>query len=665
MVKMISLRTASEINYRRLFFLLLVLSCFSITAQEQRNLLQKELQDQANFTGSTFQLETFKVEDIKSNLCNLPVKVKEGIIEKGKEALKYNWPWPAIPATSYLEFVRSGDRMQMEDYYKKRNDVLKSLILAELLEDQNHYVDAIINASWTLCEQSSWVLAAHLSLQKAGDGLPDIQEPILDLGAGEIAASLGWAYNLFGTKFENVSPLLKKRIAFEITTRIIQPYIQRDDFWWMGFEEHPFVNNWNPWINYNVLLSASLLGDALEKEFSHQVVAKTMKSVDNFINYYKNDGASEEGPNYWSHAGGKLLEYLELLKKISDGEIDLATEQIIQNIGKYIIDAHIAGKYYVNFADSSVRVRPDPGIIYRYGVYIDALELLDFASFTAEQSDFYKHPLRGSLDNALHNLMLYPKIAERPGKKINKLLAWYPDTEIIMARTSTDPKEGFFFAAKGGHNDESHNHNDAGSFILYHQGEPLIVDVGVETYSAKTFSKDRYEIWTMQSDYHNLPKINNTSQAYGRKYAAKDVSLENTDSAFKFSLDICAAYPKNAQCEYWKRTFIVSKGKPELNIEDKVKYREKSTPSIQYFILASPPKLVEEGKVLLKQSDGEQVVLKYASAKFKYEAEEIILKDKKLRKDWLKDTLYRVAIISKEVTALDEMYKFTVMVENQ
>ncbi len=63
-------------------------------------------------------------------------------------------------------------------------------------------------------------------------------------------------------------------------------------------------------------------------------------------------------------------------------------------------------------------------------------------------------------------------------------------------------------AAKGGFNNESHNHNDVGTFSLYVNTIPVILDAGVGTYAKQTFGKDRYTIWTMQSNYHNLPMIN-------------------------------------------------------------------------------------------------------------------------------------------------------------
>lgn len=46
---------------------------------------------------------------------------------------------------------------------------------------------------------------------------------------------------------------------------------------------------------------------------------------------------------------------------------------------------------------------------------------------------------------------------------------------------------GVVFLAKGGHNDEEHNHNDVGSFSIALDGDPLVVDAGVNTHTAQTF----------------------------------------------------------------------------------------------------------------------------------------------------------------------------------
>ena len=51
----------------------------------------------------------------------------------------------------------------------------------------------------------------------------------------------------------------------------------------------------------------------------------------------------------------------------------------------------------------------------------------------------------------------------------------------MTARVTERSSDGFYVAAQGGHNAESHNHNDVGNFIVFLNGKPVIVDVGVET----------------------------------------------------------------------------------------------------------------------------------------------------------------------------------------
>ncbi len=119
-------------------------------------------------------------------------------------------------------------------------------------------------------------------------------------------------------------------------------------------------------------------------------------------------------------------------------------------------------------------------------------------------------------------------------------------------------------AAKGGHNDESHNHNDVGNVVVYVDGKPVIVDAGVETYTRKTFSAERYTIWTMQSAYHTLPTIVATAsmmQAPGRTFAARDATYAMDDASAHLSLDIAGAYPDEAKLTSWKRTVTLHRGK--------------------------------------------------------------------------------------------------------
>lgn len=639
-------KSFNKSNFDRIIGMLFLLFFTISNAQKKRDFLTIFTQKDILKPLDSVLYEPIKKKDFHGQLVSLPEAVKQKIISDADEAITFNWPH--IPATAYLDFKRSGERYRMEKFWTDGLTVIKKLVLAEILQGEGKYIDAIANGSWAVCEQSTWVLSAHLPSQKGGAGIPNINDPIIDLGSGEVSSSLAWVYYFFKDDFEKISPFLKARIPYEINRRIISPYTSRNDFWWLGFQNEKFVNNWNPWCNYNVLLSTLLLGEEISPKTRQEVLQKSMRSVDKFINYYKEDGVCEEGPAYWTHAGAKMMEYLELLKTYSGGKISLSNEPLIKNMGTYIIDAHIDKDYYINFADSSVRVQTDPGTVFRYGNYVNDASLREFGSFLAHQNEFFSYPISEYLDSSIHNIGLYPMIkATRPNKKV-PISSWFKDNEVAKARTQEDFSKGFFFAAKGGYNDESHNHNDVGSFILYHDGTPLLADIGVETYSSKTFGSKRYEIWTMQSDYHNLPIINGFSQKDGKEFKASQVSFKASNSEVHFDLNIAGAYPIEASCDFWKRNFTLKrKSNPKLIIEENYLLKEHKGENQEHFIATQLPILVTAGKLKLKNQGTKSVFLYYPEALFEMKIEELPLKDLKLLTAWKQEKLYRIILTNK------------------
>src|SRR5690606_32493853 len=106
---------------------------------------------------------------------------------------------------------------------------------------------------------------------------------------------------------------------------------------------------------------------------------------DLFINSYPNDGGCDEGPNYWSVAGGKLFDYLDLLHQITNGNIDIFSNDLIKNMGRYIYRVYIAnspkGQFYVNYSDSPAIIRHSGGRMYRYEKQIQDHQMLSLGAF--------------------------------------------------------------------------------------------------------------------------------------------------------------------------------------------------------------------------------------------------------------------------------------------
>lgn len=101
------------------------------------------------------------------------------------------------------------------------------------------------------------VLPAHNFNQE----LPDVTKQEIDLFAAETGALLSWIYYLLESALDAESKLIRQRIKFEVTKRIINPYIVRDDYHWMGFnlKSGGTLSNWTTWINSNSLTAFLLV----------------------------------------------------------------------------------------------------------------------------------------------------------------------------------------------------------------------------------------------------------------------------------------------------------------------------------------------------------------------------------------------------------------------
>lgn len=561
---------------------------------------------------------------------------KAQLIKSGERYLAYKWQ--VITATDYLEFSRSGSRVVMEQPYNQNLKAISSLFLAEMAEGEGRFIDPLINGVFAACEMTSWSLSAHLSIQLKNKRFPDHNQQIIDLVAGDVGSTFSWIYFFLNKEFDKADPLIAQRLKYEIKRRILDPYMDVNHFWWMGFEIQPsqVVNNWNVWCNSNVLQAFALMED--DKEKLAKAVYKTMQSVDLFINYNKEDGACEEGPSYWGHAAGKLYDYLQILSDITGGKISIFKEPIIRNMGEYISRSYVGNGWVVNFADASAKGGGDAALIYRFGKAVNSNEMQSFAAYLVQQKNDDLQ-IAGSRDmfRTLQSITYNKDVEKALPSLPSAPYTWYPQTEFCYIKN-----KNYFFAAKGGFNNESHNHNDVGTFSLYVDTIPFFIDAGVGTYTRQTFSSERYNIWTMQSNYHNLPLINGKAQQFGAQYKSQNVSFNA--AAKKLSLDISGAYNNEAAVKSWYRSYTLSDN--GLVIADAFDLSAVKEPCSIHFLVAAKPVIGNEGVVVLEKNN-RKVALHYDKTSFNLLVDTILLDDKRLSAVWGNE-LYRVRLVVKK-----------------
>lgn len=570
---------------------------------------------------------------------------KDDLIRRGERQLNYQWK--VIRATDFLEYERSGNRNIMQDPNSDNNNALSDLVMAELAEGKGRFMDQIINGVFYNCERTSWVLSAHLTAQKSGRTLPETAEQVIDLGSGETGAFLAWTYFFFHKEFDKVNPEISKRLYTEIYNKIIVPYRENDRFWWLAFHPRPdgIVNNWNPWTNFNALQCIVLLeSDPVQ---TTKDIYRSMLSVDKFINYVNEDGACEEGPSYWGHAAGKLYDYLQLLSMVSNGKINLFGQKMIKDMGEYISRSYVGNDWVVNFADASAKFSSNAPLIYRYGKAIGSTEMMQFAALLNQKKD---NRIGSGTDifRILESLSNDKELRRTTAAHTTPDVTIYPGTQFYYFKNKT----GFYMAAKGGYNAESHNHNDAGTFSLWYNNTPVFIDAGVGTYTRQTFGPERYSIWTMRSIYHNLPTINGVEQSFGKEFKATDLKV-NAEKK-QLSMNIASTYPAEAKAQNWTRSYQLNEKALVINDRFTLKNAEKANEI--HFMLHSKPE-IQKNKIVVKVN-GAKMQMTFDSNTFEAGIESIALDDVRLSRVWGEE-IYRLTLRDKKIRQSGN-YKFVI-----
>lgn len=607
-------------------------------------MLKEQLEKLKNVLPESY--NPFPLIDDRTFWESVPKSYKDSIIKEANIYLAMDMP--VLNASVFMEFHRTGNRNNYQKVYNLRRYALNLSVMAELFENKGRYIDFMIDIIWMMCEETSWIIPAHNSIggyKHIRLPLPDFERPIIDLMAADTGASIATALYFFKNNFDEITPQISKRAENELDRRIIRAYRDHTDYWWMGFmgDRTEQLNNWNPWINSNVLLTL-LLTEKNPYEL-YYILHKLVQSLDEYIHDYPEDGGCDEGPGYWGRAGASLFECLEILYEYSNGAINIFDMPKIKNMCRYISRAHIDGSYYVNFADAGPKAVTDPALIFRFGKFIGDKNSMAFGAQQHKSIDYSTIVLgRFGMNRPIRELAGADEINNFNTPYIPEKSVFLEDIEVTFLRADTDKGE-LFFAAKGGNNRENHNHNDVGTFIIYGDGIPFIIDTGNMVYTKKTFSPQRYEIWSNCSLWHNVPTVNGIKQQNGRDYKATNVLFNETQKLSTLTMDIQNAYPSDSGINRWTRSASMNSSSAIIEISDSFELDELSD-KIYLNLMTHPKPEITETFVSLN-SGGKKLVIEFSN-NLSPEYEIVSLKDQFHKKNW-GDTLYRLSFKVKEM----------------
>ncbi|RSM65376.1 hypothetical protein DMB66_16050 [Actinoplanes sp. ATCC 53533] len=474
-------------------------------------------------------------------------------------------PWPAALASGYARYFRDGDRDGYEQIVYARQDRLsRAAVLAAVTLDPV-WIDEVADGIGLLCEQSSWCWPAHDdTLARHGAVVPTVTDPYLDLGAGEVAAQLGWLDQLLGAQLDERMPGLRARIRHECDRRVLTPFVARRDWHWLGLDGD--VHNWNPWIHGNVLVAALRLVD--DRARRAELVGLVVEGLDRYAASLPADGAIDEGYAYWWNGACRLLEALELLRYASSGALGDVRLDALRETVAFPHRMHLGDGWYLNHADGPARPpRQQPWDVLHRAARRIGDRAAEAHAAAHRRPDEPVARERDGLGRLLRALTDPDWLAAAPAASPLPRDVWFASTQVLLARPAAGSAAGLTLAVKGGHNGEHHNHNDVGSVVVALGGVPVLVDPGRPTYTAQTFGPDRYAIWTMRSSWHNVPQIRGTAQGHGRPYAAGEVSAAVTDGSSALTLELAAAYPRT-DVRRWRRTARLDRTSGAVTVRD-------------------------------------------------------------------------------------------------
>ena len=548
-------------------------------------------------------------------------------------------PYPPRTAAGFLAFARTGDRQADEKPYFTRRRKLCAALLAACVFPDHANMDEVIDGIWLLCEESTWVISAHNinpvpgAPRPAEYPLPDMEKPYIDLFCAQTGMILSLAASLLEERLDAVSPMIRKRIREEIQRRILRPFMQTDDFWWMGFRRKD-LNNWTPWILSNVMICAAL--DAMPAEELAGLLERACGMLDRYLAVLPADGGCDEGAGYWNMAGGALLDCLEILEKLTGGRMAFWQEEKIRNILRFPLRVEIGNGWFANFADCDARPFISGERMETAGQRIGDPVLTSLGTrmrgTVADQLNDVPHLTR-ALD-----LLFHVPAGKTETAAEKEPDTWLPDLQVRLVR-----RGGWTLVCKGGHNGENHNHNDVGSFILFRNGEPAVVDAGNMVYTAKTFSEERYTLWNVQSAWHNLPEFGGCGQLAGREHTAGNAAYTPDG----MELDLEQAYDEAAGLVSLKRSFILSSD--GLILVDRGALRSPRE-AVWTFLLREKPEWsggqVTAGSLVIHCPDG-----------LAFSAEEKAVTDPRMARNW-PGSLWRVKLSAGYVESFQMRFVF-------
>ena len=503
------------------------------------------------------------------------------------------WMTKEPPRIKYSEMhlvETTGNRSIYEQHWYEYLRGTRYLSLAYGFTKDMKYIEPLADLIWNICNMESWAIPYHVKEKEPLDK----RYRWLELISSNVGKDLADA--LFFT--EDVLPdLVVRRVKAQVRERIIEGYKMYDQ-WWMRTE-----NNWASVCIFGVL--ASYLYFATEEEIKDQL-PRMLAVADNFLKGFDADGCCLEGYGYWNYGFSHYCYFADMVRNYTKGEINLFDNPRVHDIAKFQENCAINDNQCIRFADcASDRFEP----------------VTFFAHFLKNIYPDVQIPASGIPDDGASDirsfLWLDPSLQDAKMDGLESRI--YHDAQWFIYRSKK-----YNAVCKAGSNNEFHNHNDVGSFMISKGGRVTFTDPGGGEYTSQYFDYvERYKILECSARSHSVPIINGILQKEWLK--KKSTIYTEKENEYEFSMengyviDTLKSLKRNFLCE-----------EEGITVTDTYEFSEMPTSVVERFVTLEEPRF-EEGKVIVGES-----ILIYDPALYDFE----FSTDTCVRKGQIKETLY-------------------------
>ena len=584
----------------------------------------------------------------------VPEAMRKDYIRLGDSCV--NMSWEAIPNEVFAEFRTTGNRTHYEEMSFDIRKQFVCLVMAEIMQGKGRFLPSICRGLHYFMEKEPWWgIPAHYPKAK-----PERDIQPVDLFNAETSSMLAWTLYMLDKQIGNKEKGLCDSVRKEIERRFLHPTLYEKQGWKYN------ANNWNTWITANWLQTVLICGQAHKKgenglddecKAAFEGVKQCLRT---FLKGYPDDGGCEEGVGYWDCAGASFFEslfFMQFAPEEARLSLDAAQRKKVEAMGKFITTMYIDSLNFVNFSDAQAHNVPNINILFPYGEYLGNEPMKQLAAYVGKTFDYLEKPstlfLRsGNYPKLGRELMLLSMLGKYQATK--PVQPHTRDAYLENSQIMVSSNQDWFLAAKGGNNAESHNHNDIGNFIVYHQQKPVVIDLGRDTYTSQSFSNRRFELMNCRSAYHNVPMINGLEQKDGKQYRASLVSHRAMATESTIQMNLEKAYPQEAHVDVWHRTLTLDRERNRVKVTEQyqldslaVENDEAATSgfdnSVVLMVYGQPQEL-RPGKIHLQ--DG-AVCLEYDAQSLLATIEKVKMADGIMKTQW-HDNVYRIRLFPKE-----------------